>query len=336
MTRDLTRRELLASAAVGSAALGLAACGGGNRAAESQDRTVARRSIAIDHASYYAPYPDLVRLVQDQADRRGASVRFSEDPSGAPAQQASLRRLTGSRGGFGAVVIAAFDPHAIAPIVREAIDRGIEIVSYVTPLEQQTARIVVDARAAARRLVEDAARWAGRNGDGAPRVLVIAPPDRAVVPDPFLPYARAASQAVRNEVAAAGLRVIATATALGRPDAREAVHAVRAAHPEMDVVLSWNDATALGAAEAMPPHGYVGALGAPAISGAAALRALEDGGPLRCLVAPRLSQLANALVDLPLALLRGEPPGSVVVPPAVFRRGSTAAHRAAQRDYASV
>ncbi|MDR9372425.1 hypothetical protein Q5424_25230, partial [Conexibacter sp. JD483] len=52
---------------------------------------------------------------------------------------------------------------------------------------------------------------------------------------------------------------------------------------------------------------YAGGVGAPAIATAAALDALREDPVLRCLVAPRLRDLANALVDVPYALLRRRP-----------------------------
>lgn len=327
----VTRRDALRLGLGAAATLGLAGCGGRNGPLEGPHAdAVARTSIAIDHASYYAPIQDLTRLVQARAHARDVSVLFSTDPAGSAAQVASLKGLTGERGGFRVVVVAPFDAAAVDPIARSAIERGLKIVSYITPLAHQTAAISVDPAAVARLLAEHAVARGGRRD-----VLLVAPPATSPIPDPFFPYARAAAAATARAAAAAGLRAVATITALGTPDAEQAVRAARAAHPGVDTVLAWNDATALGAARAVPADGYVGGLGAPAITTAAALRALDDddGGPLRCLVAPRLSALADALVDLPSALLKGSTPPSGSVAPQRFTRGAQAT-RAALADYA--
>jgi len=54
---------------------------------------------------------------------------------------------------------------------------------------------------------------------------------------------------------------------------------------------------------------------------------------LRCLVAPRLADLAAALVDVPLALARGRPTAGREVPLHVLTRSTRAAVRAFAADY---
>jgi hypothetical protein len=325
----VTRREALAGALAGAAALGLQACGGGGRPRVGpHDREVARTSFAIDYASYYAPAPDLTRLVLARAGARKLSVVFSQDAAGAAAQAVSLRRLTGERGGFRVVVVAPFEAAATDPIARTALGRGVQIVSFMSPLAHQTAAIDVDGAAAARTLVAHAARQGGGE------VLLVVPPASSPVPDPFFAVAQRAARALAAAVGAAELDVAGTVTALGAADAATAVRAALKVHPRARTVLSWNDATALGAAQVVERTGYVGALGAPAVTTAAALRALDDDdSPLRCLVAPCLSTLAAALVDVPASLLKGSPARSVTVLAERFTRGAPAT-RAALRDYA--
>ncbi len=334
MSGALTRRGALARAArmgAGAGLLGLAGCGDVHRRG-AEELATARSSIAIDHASFYAPIEDLRRLVQGEARRRDARVLFSADPSGAPAQQASLRRLTAADSGFRVVVVAPFDPTAVAPLLGAARGRGMDVVGLVTPVAHQSAAILVDGAGAAGLLAADAARWAGGHAGGG--VLLVAPPARSPVPDPFHPYARGAAVALARAVEAAGLRVAGRVEALGAADAAPAVRGALAAHPGVRVVLTWNDATALGTAGVVRRADYVGALGAPAVTGRAALAALEGPGPLRCLVAPRLAALAEALVALPLGLLRGAAPRSTTLRAQTLVRGGAAA-RAARADYAA-
>jgi hypothetical protein len=322
-----TRRAALVRLGLGGAALALGAAGCGDDAGPlSGEHTeeVARTSIAIDYASYYAPVKDITRLARERAAARGLAVRFSDDAAGAAAQVASLKVLTGARGGFEVVVVAPFDTGALAGVVRDARSRGVAVVSFVAPLPGATAAIAVDAAGAARRLVAHAA-----GEGGARRVVLVLPPERSPVPDPFFGYGTAAGRALAAEAARAGLEVAGTVTALGTPDATAALRGRGGA----GAVLAWNDATALGAAAVVARDGYVGGLGAPAVSTAAALRALDAGGPLRCLVAARVPDLARALVDVPAAVLAKKPvPAGGVVPATVFTRGA-AATRAALADY---
>lgn len=70
------------------------------------------------------------------------------------------------------------------------------------------------------------------------------------------------------------------------------------------------------------PGLYVGGRAAPAITTAATLRALRDDPFLRAIVAPRLRDLADALVDLPWAILRGRAPRDVSAPLTVLTERS--------------
>ena len=324
----LTRRAALVRFGLGGAALALGAAGCGDDVGPlkgEHTEAVGRTSIAIDYASYYAPVKDVTRLAQARGAERKLALRFSADAAGAAAQVASLKALTGDRGGFRVVAVAPFDAAALAGVIKDATGRGIAIVSFVSPLPGATAAIRTDPAAAARRLVAHAA------GEGKRRVLLVVPPARSPVPDPFFGYASQLARALPAEAARAGLDVAGTVTALGTPDAEAAVRGAARA----DAVLTWNDATALGAAAAVPRDGYVGGLGAPAVTTAAALRALDGDGPLRCLVAARVADLAGALVDVPAAVLakRAVPAGGLV-PARVFLRGG-AATRAALGDYTS-
>lgn len=343
--RTLLRGALRAGAGT-ALGLGLPAalggCGGGGQL-NTQSRAVAGRSIAIDYASYYAPIDDLRRLVLARARATGASVTFSDDPAGAPAQAASLRTLTGDRGGFRVVVIAAFDAATVEPIAAAALKRGIAIVSYVTPLRHQTALIEVDPARTGALLATNAAAWANAHVGGHGSVLLVVPPSGVSVPDPFVAGAARSEPAIRATLAARSpnLRIAATAAAYGTPDARQAVGQALSAHPDVGIVLCWNDATAVGAAGALrdrAPAGdhsrlYAGGQGAPAITTGAALTELGRDDVLRCLVAPRLRDLADALVDLPRAVLRNQPAQTLAPPVAVLtpRSGELGLYA---RDYA--
>jgi len=343
------RRSMLRAGAGAAAALGLglpaalAGCGGADKL-DAHSNAVARRSIAIDYASYYAPIQDLRRLVLTRARQTGIRVTFSEDPAGAAAQAASLRTLTGERGGFRVVVIAAFEAAAIQPLVEAALQREIAIVSYVTPLRHATAAIVVDPARTGALLAIDAAGWAQKRLGGRGSVLLVVPPPGQTVPDPFVAGARRSEPAMRSTLAvrAPGLRIRATVPAYGTPDARQAVAQALTSHPDIRIVLCWNDATALGATQALRARHsagerrrlYVGGQGAPAITARETLVALQRDDVLRCLVAPRLRDLADALVDLPRSLLRHDSAARDVTPPIAVLTPASRAARDFQRDYA--
>jgi ABC-type sugar transport system substrate-binding protein len=305
----IDRRTLL----LGAAASLLGACGSSPSSPKlgRETKALARRSVGIDYASFYAPFPDMQRLVQERARELGAAVTFSDDAAGAAAQTAQLRQWTGDRGGFRAIAVAPFDRTAVEPIAADALEAGVAIVGYVTQLKNQTAGIVVDRGAAGRTLAEHAAR----RGDGG--VLVVRPPTPPVVPDAFAVGFADAEAAIRRVV-----DVRATVEATAEADARATISRALRADPSLRTILCWNDTTALGAAAVAGAGRYVGAVGAPSLTGRAAITALRRGGPLQCVVAARLADLADALVEVPLAFARGQKPGSRTVPVTRLTRGS--------------
>lgn len=325
----IDRRTLLlrggAAALLGPGAAGLlAACGEGASAPGPQARAVAGRSIAIDYASYYAPIAMLRRLVEARARARGAAVTFSDDAAGASAQLATLRGWAGPRGGFRVVVVAPFDAAAVALVVRGALARGVRVVSYLAPLPRQTAGIVVDPEACGRLLAHDAAAWSRGALGGRGQVLLVRPPAHPAVADPFAALAPRAERALLDELArrAPGLEAVAATEGTSAADAQAAVARALRSYPEVRVVLSWSDGAAAGAAAALAArfpaaeHArlYAGGVAPPGIATRATVEAVGVGGILRCLVAPRLRDLADALVDVPYGLLHGATPRTTVVP----------------------
>ncbi|HZV73046.1 MAG TPA: substrate-binding domain-containing protein [Conexibacter sp.] len=324
------------------AASALAACGSGGDSGPHA-RAVARRSIAIDYASYYPPVADLRRLVERRAHARGAAITFSDDAAGVEAQHATLRTWTGPRGGFRAIVVAPFDAAAVAPLARAALARDVQVVSYLTPLPQQTARIVADPARCGRLLARDVAGWAARSlGDHA-QALLVRPPARPAVPDPVAPLAPVAERALLDELArrAPGVQAVAATEGQGTADAQAAVARALRDYPQVRVVLCWNDATAAGAARALGEHlpegeharRYAGGVALPGIATRATLQDLRHGGILRCLVAPRLRDLADALVDLPYGLLQGRAPQDARVPVRALNAEAGQLVMAYARDY---
>ncbi|MDA0162249.1 substrate-binding domain-containing protein [Solirubrobacter ginsenosidimutans] len=302
---NVDRRTFL----LGAAAAVFTGCAGGKNDPRlgTQARAQARKTVAIDYASYYAPIDDVKRLVGERAAAVGADVTFSNDPSGTAAQVKQLKAWTGDRGGFNVIAVAPFDVAAVEPIAADALKRGIAIVSYVTPLKNQSAGIVVDRGEAGRLLATDAVKHGKR-------ALVVRPPSAPAVPLPFAPGFADAEKAIGGVV-----EIAATVDAQADADAQGVVETALKSDASIELVLCWNDLTAIGAASAVNARDiYVGGLGAPSLSDP---RALRFHGALQALVAARISDLADALVDLPLAYAQGKKPGSRSVPVTLLKQG---------------
>jgi ABC-type sugar transport system substrate-binding protein len=145
--------------------------------------------------------------------------------------------------------------------------------------------------------------------------LVVRPPSQPAVPLPFAPGFADAEKAIGGVV-----EVAAAVEAQADADAQGIVEAALKRDRSIELVLCWNDLTAIGAAAAVGSRDiYVGGLGAPSLSDP---RALRFQGALQALVAARISDLADALVDVPLAYAQGKQLGSRTVPMTLLKHGS--------------
>ena len=163
------------------------------------------------------------------------------------------------------------------------------------------------------------------------------------MPEPFAPLAAPAERALLDELArrAPGIEPVAATEASAAPDAEAAVARALADYPDVRVVLGWNDAAASGAARALakahpvPERSrlYAGGVAVGGVTTDAALRELVAGGVLRALVAPRLRDLADALVDLPYGLLHGAAPHDAHVPARLLGAAAPQRIAAYRSDY---
>jgi ABC-type sugar transport system substrate-binding protein len=287
-------------------------------------------SYVIDATGTSPPASDLARLIAARARSVGMAPSLTATGS---LQIAADLRLQSALGPFdpqtnrtpavsGLIAVGAVDPGAIGPILATAIRRGVNVVSYPLALRHRTAAIVVDPARGATTLAAQAAAWMRAHGGAPGKMLLVLPSPDAAAVNPYATQGPAIERAVRAVLARRAPEVaLATTTGFGAPSGRATVAQALAAEPDTRVVLAWDDDTALGAAQALRTHAaarqreplYVGALGAPAVTSRATFRELERGDVLRVVVAASPRDLANALVDLPHALLGGRPARDVIL-----------------------
>jgi ABC-type sugar transport system substrate-binding protein len=234
----------------------------------------------------------------------------------------------------GALVVPVAFLDVIEPLLATAMQRGFKVVAYPRPIRHQNAAIVIDAVRAATMLAEHAATWARARLGGRGDVLLAMPPAFEVkIGDPWAAAAAAeVQQAIRATLtrAAPGLRIAATLHGYLQPE--ELFARALAANPSVRMILTSDDTMGLNAAGALRAHHpvaarrdlYVGALGLPCVRSHAILREVERDDVLRAVVAAGPRDFANALIDVPRALLRGDSPGNVRLPLYVLAPGSSA------------
>jgi ABC-type sugar transport system substrate-binding protein len=298
------------------------------------------------------PLGDLVRLVTARARTAGVQPVLSPaegtldltppaDLTSYTANQVEVDPATGKHPPKTGVAVAGpFRPAAMAPVAVDAAKRGVKLVSYLVPFEPRAAMIAVDAAALGALLAAHAASWA-RGHAGHPGVLLVEPTMHNE--DAFSQSATVSMRALRSMLArlAPDLRIVGSVAAdVGLTSNPKVAKRLRS-DPDVRLVLCWSDDTALGVVKALrslhPAIGddfYVGGLGTPALTSRATIDELQRGDVLRAVIAARPKALADAIVDLSHALLRGTSPGDIHIEPQTLTRGSAAlaAHAA---DYSS-
>ncbi len=314
-------RRAVALGAVVVASVVLAACGTTVHPADNR-----ATAYAIDANGTSPPLGDLARLLTQRARATGMTPVLTA--AAGPTLQADVRRQT-RRGIYdpasnrtppvnSLVVVGALAPGALDPIAAAAMRRGVKIVSYPLALPHRTAAVVADPARGARLLGDDAAAWAHAHGRDHGHALLVLPPPEFDAVNPYAARAATIERALRAALAAhaPGVRVTTATGAYPAGGARAVTRALQT-DPRLSIVLAWDDDTALGAAQALKATDgprFAGALGAPAVTSRATLDALGRDGPLNAVVAVDPRDLADALVDLPRALLRGARPRDVELP----------------------
>jgi ribose transport system substrate-binding protein len=225
-------------------------------------------------------------------------------------------------------VVAAQQPAVLESVAAAALKRGVKIVTYPTALRSRSAAIFVDPVRAATMLATDAVTWARSKLGGHGEVLVLLPrmDEGLLTHDAFATSIPQIEQALRSTLATLpGLTVrFAVPTYAGRSldvlPANAAPQIVLCYEDELAVLVAQEARRKLSPAERS--RLYVGALGLPCVSARGVLEALRQGGSLRAIVAARPRDLANAMVDVPNALLNGGPVGDVRLPLQLLTRGS--------------
>jgi hypothetical protein len=302
---------------------------------------IAARSAALGVPAY------VVQMVQS-SERASAFVTSGErSPSGG---SGSFNPVTDEYPRRFDLAVVQTDASADAG-ARMLIRQGFKVVTYLAPLRYETAQITVDGVALGTLLAEDAARWAQSNIRGpATAVFVTSPLYQTSSPSSPIgtylsppPLALAAEQAIRATFA----RLLPSVTMTTTPYLEDPAAALRR-DPRLRIVLYANDTIAAPAAQKLreqrPPNRigrvYLGALGTPSVgSSQVDVADIENGSlaeveqtltelrrhdTLHAVATVRLSDLAEALVDLPVALLRDKRPYNIEIPPILLKPGSSA------------
>ena len=322
-----SRRQFLAfsGAAVAATALGAAGCSAPQsasaKAQPSGSAGTRLTKIGLDYPFTQLPlYTTLVKLSTAAAKKHGISLLTTNDGANADTQATNLNTWLARK--VPAIVSFPMVFEAAEPIAKAALDAGLIWVTYGGSLEHQSADIQFSFRKGGTLLGEAAAKWAEEQLGGKGKV--------AFLTDSTIELGRERTKGMIDAFTrlAPGVDVVAQEQAIDPDTGLAKAHAILAKHPDLNLVLGVTDAAAYGGFKALQQAGrknddaktFVGGQDGAVPS----LLAIKQSTFYRASAALAPSDIANAVVDVPLAVAAGKANPSAQVPISLVGPGDTA------------
>lgn len=274
-------------------------------------------SIAFDFPYTSLPvYSIVADFAKQRAEEKGVDLVLTSDDMNLSTQ---VSNLTSIQNQVDAVVSFPLETASIENIAKSYMDAGKPWVTYGGDMDNQDASLQFSFREAGAGLGGHAAAWANDTLGGKGTVLIIT--------DKSVQLARERSEGLLEqfEKDAPGMEVIEQSA--DTPDeALSATNAVLAQHPDLSMVLAFNDDLSQAAYQALlssgraedDPKTYVGGVNGTLF----AFQKIKEGTFYRASAATSLKEIGYAIVDVPLAVAAGEGDASVNVPQVVIDKDS--------------
>ncbi|MCC9711072.1 sugar ABC transporter substrate-binding protein [Streptomyces sp. MNU76] len=324
-----SRRQFLAWSAGTLTATGLVATGcsapeSGSDSAKAADASPSARTltqIGLDYPFTQLPlYTTLVKLSTAAAKKHDVELLTTSDASNPDTQASNLTTWVTRK--TPAIVSFPMVFEAAESIAKSALDAGLIWVTYGGTLENQSADIRFSFRESGTLLGEAAAKWADEKLNGKGKI--------AFLVDNTIELGRERTKGMVDAFTklAPGVDVVAQEQAIDPDTGLSKTNALLAKHPDLNIVLGITDAAAYGGYKALQQAGrkkddrktFVGGQDGSAPS----LLAIKQGTFYRASSALAPQDIADAIVDVPLAVAAGKADASVQVPVKLIRSGDTA------------
>lgn len=300
-----TSRAAALAALVASSALVLAGCTmddapTGDAASPGSSGEVDK--ILFDYPFTALPvYASLTQAVAEYAETQGVEVVFTNDNMDLATQVSQLTTHVGSD--VDAVVSFPMDNAAVQTVAKQYLDEGKLWVTYGGDLDEQSSSLQFSFHDSGKMLGEDAGEWITENLDGDAKVLVLG--DMSIQ----LGQERTTGILDGLEAAAPDAEIIEQ-QAITPDEGLSVTSAVLAQHPDVGVVVATSGDAAAGAYQALIASGrpaddagtYLGGLD----GNLTLYQEMKAGNFVRGVVTVKSSELAQAIVDFPVQLGKGE------------------------------
>ncbi|WP_427925121.1 sugar ABC transporter substrate-binding protein [Streptomyces sp. cg40] len=280
-------------------------------AADPSARSKSLTRIGLDYPFTQLPlYATLVKLSTAAAKKHGVSLLTTSDASSADTQATNLTTWVAQK--TPAIVSFPMVFEATEAIAERALDAGLIWVTYGGSLHHQSADIQFSFLKGGTLLGEAAAKWANERLGGKGKI--------AFLTDSTIELGRERTKGMIDAFTqqAPGVDVVAQEQAIDPDSGLSKSRAVLAKHPDLNLILGVTDAAAYGGFKALQQTGRKSTDAKTFVGGqdgaAPSLLAIKQGTFYRASAALAPKDIANAVVDVPLAVAAGKADPSVQVP----------------------
>jgi ribose transport system substrate-binding protein len=280
-------------------------------AASSGCKHSTEKTIGFDYPlDSLAVYGDLKRFAEAEAAKRGYKLKYTADNYDVLKQNTNVQAWVTQK--IPAFVTYPLEPAAMESLAQQAQSNCTVVVSYAAPLKHQDASILFSGYESGVALGQNAATWANSQGNKT-EVLVLNDNDLAIGKQRYDGVMQTFPSSAKNA------KIISDQKAATRQDGERITSQILQAHPNLTMVLAYDDDVALGAMQAFINAGHDPKDSKIYIGGQdgskEGLQAVAKGGIYRCSVAVRIRDIGTAVVDVPADILEGKPNKGINVPP---------------------
>ncbi|WP_283136302.1 sugar ABC transporter substrate-binding protein [Rhizohabitans arisaemae] len=255
-------------------------------------------------------YGDLKKFAEQRAGERGYQVKYTADDQDLQKQIQNVQTWVTQK--IPAIVSYPLEPASMEPLAKQARDNCTVFVSYASPLKNQDAAVLFSGLESGKALGTTAGEWAAKQSKPV-KVLVLNNRDLAVGAQ------RDDGLKETFPGSASNIEIVSTQKAGTRTEGEQITRTVLQAHPDLNMVLGYNDDVALGARQAFLNAGKDAKDPGIFIGGQdgskEGLQAVSEDGIYRVSVAVRIRDIGFAVTDVAADLLEGKPNTGVNVPP---------------------
>ncbi len=188
-------------------------------------------------------WAELCQVAQEYGKQKGIELTVVDCQNDSGKQITQIENFIQS--GMDGIIFCAADINAMGPVVQQAIDKGIAVMSYGLVSENANTEFICNNYSIGQNIGKQAAQWIIDNLDGKAKVAILDQPEQ--------PEIMQRSQGIRDTLAemVPESEVVASASAVTASNGMKHTETFLQAHPDLKVIACIGDGGAVGANEAV-------------------------------------------------------------------------------------